>query len=268
MKNNYLFISLIALSVCFFSCNLKQENSSLNVEKCECKLDPHSVDTVSLEQQELDYFYSLMAYAVVYKDWQHNHKKDSSRGSNIGAILVDSNKFVVNWSRNSVNITKNESQHGEVRLIQSYLDKTHSLSLNGFSIYTTLEPCAMCSGMMKMTELYRTVYGQTDPAFGKALERLQLESASCCKGGFSPYPQPVISDKSPDPVSIELDSAYAQYKGGLITDFLATPGAELLFLKATDMFLNYSQANYKENQKYIDSAHVFYDSVVPSLNNK
>lgn len=268
MKKNYLLLSLIVLSTCFFSCNLKQSDSKLNVEKCECTLDPASVDSVTLEQNELDYFYTLMAYAVVNKDWQNNAKKDSSRGYNIGSVLVNGDNYVVNWARNSVNITMNETQHGEVRLIQSYLDKTHSFSLKGFSIYTTLEPCAMCSGMMKLTELKRTVYGQTDPAYGKALERLQLESASCCNGGYTPYPRPVISDKSPDPVSIEIDSAYAQYKGGHITNFLATSDAEILFQKATDMFLKYNKAKYEVNQKYIDFAHKFYYSVVAPINKK
>ena len=265
MKKTCLLIGFFVLSTCFFSCDLKQSNSKLNTEKCECTLDSASVDLVSSEQQELDYFYSLMAYAVVYKEWQNNAKEESSRGYNIGSVLVDRDKYVVNWARNSVNITMNGTQHGEVRLIQSYLDSIHSFSLKGFSIYTTLEPCAMCSGMMKLTELYRTIYGQTDPAYGKALERLQLESGSCCGGGYSPYPRPVISDKSPDPISVEIDSVYAQYKGKYIINFLATPDAKLLFQKASDMFQQYNKAKYEENQKYIDSAHKFYNFVVPPI---
>lgn len=260
MKKTCFLISFFVLSICFFSCAIKQPNSKLNIKKCECTLDLASVDSVSLEQQELDYFYSLMAYAIVHKDWQNN--ADEGRGYNIGSVLVDSDKYVVNWARNSVNIKMNGTQHGEVRVIQSYLDSVQSFSLKGFSIYTTLEPCAMCSGMMKLTNVYRTIYGQTDPAFGKALERLQLESASCCSKGYSPYPRSVISDKSPDPISMEIDSAYAQYKGKYIVKFLATPDAKLLFQKASDMFQQYNKAKYEENQKYIDSAHKFYNFVV------
>ena len=147
MKKTCLLIGFFALSTCFFSCYFKQSNSSLNTVKCECTLDSASIDLVSTEQQELDYFYSLMAYAVVYKEWQNNAYGESSRGYNIGSVLVNSDKHVVNWARNSVNITKNGTQHGEVRLIQSYLDSNHSFSLKGYSIYTTLEPCAMCSGI-------------------------------------------------------------------------------------------------------------------------
>ena len=267
MKKTYLLISFIAFSTFSFSYDLMQSNSILEPEKCECILYPSSIDSVFVEQQELDYFYSLMAYAVVYKDWQNNAKKESSRGYNIGSVLVDSMKYVVHWAINSVNITMNETQHGEVRLMQSYLDSIQSFSLKGFSIYTTLEPCAMCSGMMKLTELYRTVYGQTDPAYGKALERLQLESATCCNGGYTPYPRPVISERSPDPVSVEIDSTYAQYKGVRIVDFLATQEAKLLFQKASDMFQKYNKAKYEVNQKYIDNAHDFFNSIVSPIKN-
>lgn len=266
MKKTCLLIGFLVLSTCFFSCDSKQSNSKLNTEKSEYTHDSASIDTVSPEQKELDAFYSLMAYAVVNKEWQDNIKQESSRGYNIGSVLVDSDKYVVNWARNSVNSTMNETQHGEVRLIQSYLDSIHSFSLKGFSIYSTLEPCAMCSGMMKMTQLYRTIYGQTDPAYGKALERLQLKTDSCCSEGYSPYPRPVISDKSPDPISVEIDSAYAQYNGKYIVKFLATPDAKLLFEKASDIFQQYNKAKYEENQKYIDSAHTFYNFVVLPIN--
>lgn len=265
MNKTCLLIGFLVLSTCFFSCNSKQSNPTLNTEKSEYTHDSAFIDKVSPEQKELDSFYSLMAYAVVNKEWQDNIKQDSSRGYNIGSVLVDSDKYVVNWARNSVNSTMNETQHGEVRLIQSYLDSIHSFSLKGFSIYTTLEPCAMCSGMMKLTELHRTIYGQTDPAYGKAMERLQIETGSCCSSGYSPYPRPVISDKSPDPISVEIDSAYAQYTGNYIVNFLATPDAKLLFQKASDMFQQYIKAKYEENQKYIDTAHKFFNFVVPPI---
>lgn len=83
MKNNYLLISFISFSTFSFSSDLIQSNSNLETEKFEYILNSASIDSVSAEQQELDYFYSLMAYAVVYKDWQNNAKKESSRGYNI-----------------------------------------------------------------------------------------------------------------------------------------------------------------------------------------
>lgn len=240
------------------SCTTSDPNGT-KIEPCKMNLDSASVDTASLssQQHELDAFYTLMAYSVVYKDWQTSSALDSSRGYNIGSVLVDTNHFVVNYARNSVNITRNESQHGEVRLIQSYLDATKQFSLKGYTIYTSLEPCAMCSGMMKLTELHRTVYGQTDPSYGKALERLQLNSASCGTGGYTPYPRPVISDKSPDNISRGIDSAYLANPNPHITKFLATEAARVLFEAAETQFL---AATSKDTmiQSRIDSAQSYY----------
>ena len=63
---------------------------------------------------------------------------------------------------------------------------------------------------------------------------------------------------------MEIDSAYAKYKGKYIVDFLTTPEAKKLFKKASKMFQQYKKAKYVENQKYIDSAHKFYNLVDPS----
>jgi len=236
--------------------------------KNQCELDPVSIDStkISNQQKELDNFYTLMAYAVVYKDWQTNALRDSSRGYNIGSVLVDKNNKVVHWARNSVNITNNESQHGEVRLMQSYLDQQKCFSLQNHTIYTTLEPCAMCSGMMKLTEVHRTVYGQTDPSYGKALERMQLNTYKACEKGYTPYPRPVISDKSHDNISEQIDDAYSKHPGEHITTFLATNEAKELFEKATEMFKNFDPT-YQENAEIVEYAKQYYTTVSDSYVN-
>ncbi len=62
------------------------------------------------------------------------------------------------------------------RLMIGYLNRVGGYSLKKHTVYTTLEPCAQCSGMMTLCSIERTVYGQTDPGFGKAMERLALDS--------------------------------------------------------------------------------------------
>ncbi len=78
---------------------------------------------------ERDEIYSLLAYAVVYKDWQSS--KTNQRGHNIGAVLVDPKGKLVNWARNCNQITQNGTQHAELRLMLGYQSKVHSYNLEG-----------------------------------------------------------------------------------------------------------------------------------------
>jgi tRNA(adenine34) deaminase len=199
------------------------------------KSDRLRANLVLSVDEERDEIYSLLAYSVVLKDWQS--ADPNQRGHNIGAVLVVSQGTLVYWARNCNHITKNGTQHAEVRLMLGYLSKVQTYNLKGCTVYTTLEPCAQCSGMMILQSVQRTVYGQTDPGFGKAIERLDLDS-SALPNGFRPYPRPVNSDKSKSTICAELDDAYAKV-GGSITGFLLSPKAKLIFEKAHQQLLTY-----------------------------
>ncbi len=203
-------------------------------------------------QAERDQFYAWLADAVVYQDWQPTSQPDSSRGFNIGSVLVNPDGYVVQWGRNSVNATRNLTQHGEVRLVQAYLQRTRQVALRGYTVYTTLEPCAMCAGMLTLTQVARVVYGQRDPAYGDALQRLQLDSRACGRG-YAPYPRTVAVAQAPDEVSRQLDDAYRSRTALPIVRFLATPTARRLYAQAARQLAQY-QARYPANQVRLDSA--------------
>jgi len=136
-------------------------------------------------QAERDEMFMQLAYAVAYKDWQT--KSRDRRGYNIASVLVDARGRVVAWGRNCVYRTHNGTQHAEVRTILSYFMKrgapagedARELSqyLSQYTIYTTLEPCAQCAGMMTFLRVQRVVYGQEDASYGKALERLEMDTS-------------------------------------------------------------------------------------------
>jgi tRNA(Arg) A34 adenosine deaminase TadA len=212
--------------------------------------------------EERDNIFTLLAYAVVLKDWQDGDM-EHNRGYNIGSVLVDPNNKVVYWARNAVNITKNMTQHGEVRLMTCYLGAEKTKNLMGYTIYTTLEPCAMCSGMMMLTSIPRTVYGETDLGYGKALERLELDSTKLT-GGYPAYPRVVSSVPSIIETRCVLESLYDKYKATHpnphITDFLATDEARKTYAAAFIMFMNY-KIKYPENQAVLAQAQAFYKTV-------
>lgn len=192
MKTKYFAngMVLIVLPFIFLGCDTFHYKNTL-----EQPIASYSVENDSI-QKELDRIYSLLTYSLVLKDWQADSiPRNDRRGYNIGTILVNGNMEVAHWGLNCINSTKNVTQHGEVRAITSYLDSLKSFNLEGFTLYTTLEPCAMCSGMATMTNIERVVYGQKDIDFSGALDRLSLNSKKF--GGFKPYPRTVISYPSP-----------------------------------------------------------------------
>lgn len=209
---------------------------------------------------EIDQIYSLLSYALVYKTWQENDR--TGRGYNIAAVLVDTGQNLLTHDFNSVNQYQDATQHGEVRLITHYLNTSKTYNINGYTVYTTLEPCAMCAGMMIMTSVRRVVYGQPDVAYSKALERLSLDTKSC--GGYAPYPRSVISQAAPLPYPYQLDTSYQDYtRSGnkpIITKYLSTRQAKKIYEKASEEFLNF-KVKFDRNKPFYQKALVYYQSV-------
>ena len=212
------------------------------------------------DDAEVDEIFSLLAYSIVHKYWQDHDRK--GRGYNVGSVLVSPDNEILDWGINSVNQTENCTQHGEVRLMTKYLDKDGVYALNNHTIYSTLEPCAMCAGMMTMASIKRTVNGQRDYYFSKALERLAYDSEA--HGGYPPYPRIVLSEETPSRFGAALDKAYQDYieEGNrpIITKFLSKPSAKAIYAEALQAFQSFQVAN-SANQKIYQSARNFFDQL-------
>jgi tRNA(Arg) A34 adenosine deaminase TadA len=199
---------------------------------------------------ELDVFFTYLSYAIVYADWQ-NKEDDTSRGYNIGSILVDSCNNVAAWSVNRIKKMKNKTQHAEASLIYNYLDSAPTASLKNFSLYTTLEPCAMCAGMIVMTDVKNVVYGQADPEYGQVFDKLHQHHA---------YPKSPHVIKSHDVISNSLDSLYTlslkKDNNHHITKFLTTANAKDIFKQAKDSVEQF-KCFYKENESIINNAKIY-----------
>jgi len=204
---------------------------------------------------ELDDIYGLLALAVVHADWQESRAGTSdprTRGHNIGAIIVNDKFEVVNWERNSNDAMCNGTQHGEVRTMLKQLNLTGSGTLRNYQIYTSLEPCMMCSGMMMQEGILRTVYMQTDNIFGKNIERLTIDTRASTirfddedtgQHGYPPAARPVISNMSNSEFRAELDVAWrgaSQTAHMGLTEWLKTAQAEGIYKRARLKFETYS----------------------------
>lgn len=247
-------ITLISFFL-ILSCN---SSKKLSIKIIKPVLEIEEVNEI---QKEIDDIYTLLTYSLVYNDWQPDSiPRKERRGYNIGALLINKENLPVQYGLNCINSTNNATQHGEVRAITFYLEKERSFNLSGFTIYTSLEPCVMCAGMMTMTDVKRVVYGQRDVAYSKAFERLAIDTRPI--GGFSPYPRRVIAQASTISFCEELDKEYQEFleeeDEKVLAIFLASDDAKNVFKNATGAFLNY-KVKFDENERIYDTALRFYN---------
>ncbi len=221
------------------------------------------VKKINVEQEEIDQIFSLLIYSMVLKDWQPDDiPREKRRGYNIGALLVNNKNVPVYYGLNCINSTNNSTQHGEIRAITGYLDKTKQFNLNGYTVYTTLEPCVMCAGMITMTACGRVVYGQHDVEYSKAFERLALDTRSI--GGFGPYPRQVATSSSNLVFCKQLDTAFQQFlkvdTEKVLAKFLTSATAKKVYEDAANDFKSY-QVKYSQNQEIYNAAMKFYNDL-------
>lgn len=75
-----------------------------------------------------------------------------------GAVIVKDNK-VVAAAYNTVSRDNDPSAHAEINVIRSLTAKLKNPSLEGYTIYTTGEPCPMCATACVWAGLSEIVYG-------------------------------------------------------------------------------------------------------------
>ncbi|WP_414545712.1 nucleoside deaminase [Nostoc sp. CCY0012] len=75
-----------------------------------------------------------------------------------GAVIVKNNE-VVAVAHNTVKQDCDPSAHAEINVIRSLTAKLKNPSLEGYSIYTTGEPCPMCATACVWSGISEIIYG-------------------------------------------------------------------------------------------------------------
>ncbi len=83
----------------------------------------------------------------------------------IGAVIVKDGK-IIGRGRNSVESLKDATAHAEMIAITSAAEAAGDWRLEGCTLYSTVEPCAMCAGAAVLSRVERIVYGARDLRFG------------------------------------------------------------------------------------------------------
>ena len=84
----------------------------------------------------------------------------------VGAAIADAEGRLVAAAGNRVRELKDPTAHAEILAIRAACRLTKSERLNGFSLFTTLEPCAMCAAAIAQARIARLYFGPSDPKSG------------------------------------------------------------------------------------------------------
>jgi len=79
-----------------------------------------------------------------------------------GAILVV-DKQIVHQSADRCMSSTDPTAHAELLLISEYCRAQRTLDLNGYTLYSCVEPCVMCSGAIKWARVSRVVFSVSQP---------------------------------------------------------------------------------------------------------
>jgi len=245
---------------------------------------------ISDEKAERHYLYSLLVAALVFRFWNGNKHGQSGNypwragqklssgiydggqylGHNIACIGVDGHGEVIDFDFNHNDIFSSSVEHAESRLVRrvfslaqvyddwqvrrpSSIPKSQDYLniLSNVTIYTSLESCAQCSGIMALGSVKSVAYQQRDPgqyAIGNILRNLTTPDLRA--------PLPISVDKVGFPYYAMLNNAYKTFYAGVlkqpfyvngsvkdqtqsITSFLCTDDAKAIFEQANTEFSAY-----------------------------
>ena len=85
----------------------------------------------------------------------------------VGAILVH-NEQVIGRGFNQPISLQDPSAHAEMMAIREAAKSLENYRIPESTLYVTLEPCAMCCGVMLHARVKRVVFGAADPKTGMA----------------------------------------------------------------------------------------------------
>lgn len=84
----------------------------------------------------------------------------------IGACLVDKSGVILAVAGNRTIKNNDPTAHAEILVLREAAAKIKNYRLLDCTIYTTIEPCAMCAGALVNARVKRLVYGAKDERFG------------------------------------------------------------------------------------------------------
>ena len=84
----------------------------------------------------------------------------------IGACVVSETGEMIGAACNRTIINNDPTAHSEILALRAAAETIGNYRLTGATVYSTIEPCAMCAGALVNARVRRLVYGADDERFG------------------------------------------------------------------------------------------------------
>lgn len=84
----------------------------------------------------------------------------------VGAVVVSFDNQILCVARNRTRTDCDPTAHAEIVALRGAAQTVGNYRLTGATIYSTLEPCAMCAGALIQARVRRLVYGARDERAG------------------------------------------------------------------------------------------------------
>lgn len=164
-----------------------------------------------------------MQYALQLAD-----KAEQSGEIPVGAVLVKDGKVVGEGWNQSIQLN-DPSAHAEMMAIRQAAEKVGNYRLIDCTLYVTLEPCAMCAGLLVHSRVKRLVFGAKDAKTGAAGSVLDIVR------------HPVLNHQ------LEvLDGPLAQHCADKLSEFFRRRRAEKKALKQLEKQQSVDEGQFKQ----------------------
>jgi len=84
----------------------------------------------------------------------------------VGAVIVDAGGKILAAASNRTIKNNDPTAHAEILALRTAAIRVGNYRLTGTTVYSTIEPCAMCAGALVNARVARLVFGARDERFG------------------------------------------------------------------------------------------------------
>lgn len=92
----------------------------------------------------------------------------------VGAVIVDADDKILAAAGNRTIKDLDPTGHAEILALRIAATRLGNYRLAGTTVYTTIEPCAMCAGALVNARVARLVFGAPDERFGAVRSIFQI----------------------------------------------------------------------------------------------